>query len=107
MAIILPKGGTTYRYDFTVDGVKYRGSTGIKYPDQAAARRIEATLKREKLADAERTAKRVEAKRTLGIVDRNGITRIPTFLEAVDTYCGNIGHKAVNANEDEKNLMWL
>jgi hypothetical protein len=107
MAINLPKGGKTYRYDFTVSSVNYRGSTGGKYPNEAAARRFEATLKREKLADAEKVAKRIEAKRTLGIVDSNGTTRIPTFVDAVDAYCENIGHKAVNANEDEKNLMWL
>jgi hypothetical protein len=69
MAIILPKNGKTYRYDFTVNGVNYRGSTGINYPNEAAARKFEANLKAEKKADAKRSAKQMEAKRTLGIVD--------------------------------------
>jgi integrase len=107
MAIILPKNGKTYRYDFTVNGVNYRGSTGINYPNEAAARKFEANLKAEKKADAKRSAKQMEAKRTLGIVDSKGRTIIPNFLEAVDAYWDNQGKNAANAAEDFQYLMWL
>jgi integrase len=107
MSVFLPKGCVTYRYEFAANGVLYRGSTGIKRPNIAAAQKFEAILKTETLADAARAARQVEAKRTLGIVDSNGRTLIPTFLKAADEYWQNVGHKAVNAKEDEKNLIWL
>ncbi|MBF9234627.1 tyrosine-type recombinase/integrase [Microvirga alba] len=117
MAVILPKGGKTFRYDFTVDGKPHKGSTGIKARGVPGSREFEASkaeakryvenLKTEKLAAAAKALILASARQTLGIIDSNGNTVIPTFLMAVDAYWKNQGEKAANAQDDEKYLFWL
>jgi integrase len=107
MAIILPKGGKTYRYEFQLDGVIYKGSTGIKYPDEAAARQHEADLKAERQAESRRVRKQDDAKRTLGIVDTSGKTVVSTFLDAVDKYWAARKDTIANQDDDYRSLTWL
>jgi integrase len=105
MAVYLPKGGKTFRYDFSVKGVKYRGSTGCT--NRQAAAKFEADLKAEKKRVARRAQDLLQARVTLGIADAAGLTVIPTFLEAVDAYCAGPGANVTNKDDDERALNWL
>jgi integrase len=117
MAIILPKGGATFRYDFAVNREKFTGSTGIKArgapgskefeASKAEAQKYEANLKAEKQTEARKVQRATEAKRTLGIVDDKGHTIVPNFLKAVDDYWTARKDTIANQYDDYRSLTWL
>jgi hypothetical protein len=105
MAVYLPKGGKTWRYDFTVGSVPYKGSTGTQ--GEAEARKFEADLKAEVQAKVKQQQQIAAAKAVLGITEDENSDIPKTFEQAVNRYWGEKGKNAKNADEDFRHLNRL
>jgi hypothetical protein len=106
MAVYLPKGGKTWRYDFTVEGTPFKGSTGKQ--TEAEARKFEADLKAQAQAQAKQRQQVAAAKAVLGIADEDPNKAVPkTFGEAAARYWKEKGQYASNAKEDKEHLLRL